>query len=104
MGEQVEKGGWVYIMASQPRGTLYIGVTSDLVKRVSQHRLGSFEGFTKRYDVKTLVWFEQFAEIQPAIAREKALKVWKRDWKIRLIEAVNPDWHDLAIGLGFAAL
>lgn len=100
----VEKGGFVYIMSSQPRGTLYIGVTSDLMRRVSQHRLGLVDGFTKTYGVKRLVWYEQFADISPAIAREKALKFWKRDWKVRLIEDANPDWHDLAIAWGFAPI
>jgi putative endonuclease len=97
----MERGGFVYIMASQPRGTLYIGVTSDLMKRVSQHRQGLLPGFTKRYGCKHLMWFEQFGDIELAIAREKATKEWRRDWKIRLIESTNPDWHDLAIGLGF---
>ncbi len=100
----MDRGGFVYILASQPRGTLYIGVTSDLVRRVSEHRLGLIPGFTKSYDVKRLLWFEQFGDIALAIAREKALKEWRRDWKVRLIEASNPDWHDLAPGLGFDPL
>ena len=97
----MERGGFVYIMASQPRGTLYTGVTSDLMKRVSQHRLGLLPGFTKRYGCKRLMWFEKFGDIELAIAREKAIKEWRRDWKVRLVETANPDWHDLAIGLGF---
>ena len=97
----MERGGFVYIMASQPRGTLYTGVTSDLMKRVSQHRLGLLPGFTNRYGCKRLMWFEQFGDIELAIAREKAIKEWRRDWKVRLVETANPDWHDLAIGLGF---
>lgn len=75
----MERGGFVYFTASQIRGTLYIGITSDLVRMVSEHRLGHVGGFTRQYGVKRLVWWEQFAEIEPAIAREKALKSWKRD-------------------------
>jgi putative endonuclease len=97
----MQSGGFVYILASQPRVTLYIGVTSDLVRRVSQHRLGLQEGFTKKYNVKQLVWYEEFGDIRLAIAREKALKVWKRAWKVQLIETSNHDWHDLAINFGF---
>ena len=100
----MERGGFVYMMASGVRGTLYIGVTSDLMRRVSEHRIAFRDGFTKDYGVKRLVWFEQFGEIEPAIAREKALKFWKRAWKVELIEELNPDWHDLAIGFGFDPL
>ena len=91
----------VYIVASKKYGTLYIGVTSDLVTRMNQHRSGEISGFTQKHGVKTLVWYEQFVDISLAIAREKALKFWKRDWKVRLIEDANPDWHDLAIAWGF---
>lgn len=90
---------WVYILASQTRGTLYTGVTSDLVKRVAQHRAGSVEGFTKRYKVRRLVHVEPFDDIEEAIAREKALKKWQRAWKLRLIEEGNPDWRDLWLDL-----
>ena len=85
---------WVYIMANTQRGVMYVGVTSKLTGRVWQHRNGTFEGFTKRYGCKTLVWFEGFAEPHLAIAREKKLKRWRRDWKFALIEAENPEWRD----------
>lgn len=96
-----ERQPCVYILASQPRGTLYIGVTSNLIGRLAQHREGALPGFTKQYGVNRLVYFERFGEMEPAIAREKQLKQWRRQWKINLIESANPDWHDLAIGLGF---
>lgn len=85
----------VYMLASQPRGTLYIGVTSDLPGRVWQHRQGYVDGFTRRYHVHTLVWYEVHAVMDSAILREKALKAWKRVWKIRLIEDASPIWRDL---------
>ena len=91
----------VYILASQPYGTIYIGVTSDLLARLYQHREGKIRGFTSRYGVFRLVRFEQFADMDPAIAREKQLKRWHRQWKINLIEQDNPQWIDLAVGLGF---
>ena len=91
----MEKGGFVYIMASGRNGTLYIGVTSNLIQRVWQHRAGMADGFTKKYDCKTLVWFEPFSEIGAAIQREKQMKEWKRLWKLRVIEEMNPDWNDL---------
>ena len=90
----------VYILASGPYGTLYIGVTSDLIARIYQHRSGAADGFTKRYAVHHLVRFEQFDDMHSAIAREKQLKRWHRQWKINLIESENPDWHDLAPSLG----
>ena len=86
---------WVYIMASQTRGTLYIGLTSRLSQRIAEHRDGMIAGFTKRYGVKRLVYLEPFQDIHEAIAREKALKKWRRTWKIELIERGNPDWRDL---------
>lgn len=86
---------WVYILASQKRGTLYIGVTSRLVERITEHREGRVEGFTKRYKVHRLVHVEPFDDINDAIAREKAFKKWNRAWKINLIEGRNPDWRDL---------
>ena len=98
------KPGWVYLMASAPRGTLYLGVTSNLPNRVQLHRTGHFEGFTSRYGVKRIVWNEQYADIVDAIRREKAMKFWKRGWKIRLIEEHNPHWDDLAVGWGFPPL
>ena len=92
----------VYILSSQPRGTLYIGVTSDLMARLWQHREGALAGFTKRHSVKRLVWFEMHGDMEAAIVREKQLKNWHRPWKLNLIEASNPQWVDLAVVLGFA--
>jgi len=91
----------VYILASRPRGTLYIGVTSDLIGRLWQHRNGTVEGFTRRYKVHRLVRYELFGDMESGILREKQLKRWHRQWKINLIESENFDWHDLAVGLGF---
>lgn len=85
----------VYMLASQRNGTLYIGVTSDLIKRIWQHREGLVEGFTKRYQVKTLVWYERHATMESAIAREKAMKKWRRQWKLATVESSNPGWRDL---------
>ena len=85
----------VYILASGRNGTLYIGVTSDLVKRVWQHKADVIDGFTKRYGVHLLVWFEIHHSMESAIMRETAMKAWKRDWKVRLIESSNQDWRDL---------
>ena len=85
----------VYILASRRNGTLYVGVTSDLVKRVWQHRNDLVEGFTKRYAVHNLVWFELHEEMQAAIKREKNIKAWQRAWKIEMIEQTNPEWRDL---------
>ena len=90
----------VYILASQPYGTLYIGVTSDLVARTYQHRAGEVKGFTSRYGVVHLVRFELFETMPDAIAREKQLKRWHRQWKVNLIESENPQWVDLAPRLG----
>ena len=91
----MEKGGFVYIMASGRNGTLYIGVTSNLQARIAQHKDGTFGGFTAKYRCKVLVWFEQFGEIELAIRREKQMKEWKRLWKLRVIEEINPGWDDL---------
>ena len=90
---------YVYIMASQRNGTLYVGVTNDLVRRVHEHRNNLVEGFTEQYSVHTLVWFDSGASIEEAIRREKQIKNWKRQWKIELIEANNPEWKDLYEGL-----
>ncbi len=90
----MDKQGYVYILASKPYGTLYIGATSDLVGRVWQHRENVVEGFTQKYDVHRLVWYEIHERMDAAILREKQLKKWNRDWKIRLIESENPDWSD----------
>ena len=86
---------WVYILSSKPHGTLYVGMTNDLVRRVFEHREGLVEGFTKRYGVKRLVWFEQHESALAAIAREKSIKRWARTAKIAVIEARNPHWGDL---------
>jgi putative endonuclease len=85
----------VYILASKRNGTLYIGVTSDLVKRIWEHKNDFVAGFTKRYGIHTLVWYELHESMQSAIEREKKLKEWKRAWKLELIEKENPDWQDL---------
>ncbi|MBK9160011.1 MAG: GIY-YIG nuclease family protein [Nitrosomonadales bacterium] len=85
----------VYILASQRNGTLYIGVTGDLVKRVWEHKNDLADGFTKKYDVHSLVYFEQCDDMVAAIAREKQLKKWNRAWKVELIESTNPEWRDL---------
>ena len=86
---------YVYILASQRNGTLYVGVTSNLVKRVYEHKEGLADGFSKQYGVKTLVWFESTPSVEAAIHKEKQLKNWKREWKLALIEKGNPDWVDL---------
>jgi putative endonuclease len=83
------------MLASKRNGTLYVGVTSDLIKRVWEHKQDFVEGFTKKYGVHSLVWYELHADMLSAIAREKALKEWKRDWKLALIEKDNPLWKDL---------
>jgi putative endonuclease len=97
----IERQPCVYILASGRHGTLYIGVTSNLLARLAQHRSGSVPGFTSRYAVHRLVHFEMADTMEVAIAREKQLKAWRRDWKTALIERENPLWEDLAIGLGF---
>ena len=85
----------VYLLASERNGTLYVGVTSNLIKRVWEHKNHVVEGFTKRYGVDRLVWYEVHETMESAIGREKAIKEWKRAWKLRLIEECNPDWEDL---------
>jgi len=89
------RGGFVYLMANRPDGTLYVGVTSDLPRRAWEHREGAVDGFTKRYGLKRLVWFEAHDDIRAAIQREKTMKHWPRAWKVRLIVAANPEWRDL---------
>ncbi len=91
----MDKVFYVYILASQRNGTLYIGVTSNLSQRVWQHKEGFVEGFTKQNDIKQLVWYEQHENAESAIGREKQLKKWNRAWKVELIEARNPYWNDL---------
>lgn len=91
----MEKQGYVYILANARNGTLYIGVTSNLIKRVYEHRSKAAPGFTSRYGVTRLVHYEIFGDMEHAIGREKALKKWRRAWKLRLIEERNPKWRDL---------
>jgi putative endonuclease len=90
---------YVYILASRPRGTLYIGVTNDLTRRIHEHQQGAADGFTKRYGIARLVYFEATENVAAAIRREKRLKEWQRPWKIALVEQHNPDWIDLSPGL-----
>ncbi|MDP8227930.1 MAG: GIY-YIG nuclease family protein [Candidatus Electryoneaceae bacterium] len=90
---------YVYIMASMRNGTLYIGVTNDLIKRVNQHKNDKFDGFTKKYQTHMLVFYEQTEDIYEALKREKRLKWWKRKWKLELIEKMNPEWRDLSLEL-----
>ena len=85
----------VYILASRRNGTLYIGVTSNLVQRIWQHKNDAVDGFTRQYAVHSLVWYELHATMESAIGREKALKEWRRAWKLKLIETTNPHWRDL---------
>lgn len=96
----MEKRFFVYMLASRPRGTIYIGVTSNLAKRVWEHKEKVVPGFTAKYDVERLVWFEAHDTAESAITREKQMKEWQRDWKINLIERDNPHWEDLFEGLG----
>lgn len=94
----------VYILANRYNGALYVGVTSNLIGRVMQHREGTFDGHTKKYRIYRLVYFEAGESMEGAIAREKQLKRWRRDWKRNLIERENPAWNDLAVGLGLEPL
>jgi putative endonuclease len=86
---------YVYILASKRNGTLYIGVTNDIVRRVYEHKNKLIEGFTKKYNIDILVYFEPYNDIRLAIVREKRMNAWKREWKIKLIEEQNPEWKDL---------
>lgn len=90
---------YVYLLASKPYGTLYVGITSNIAKRVWEHKSEAIPGFTARYAVDTLVWFEAHDFVEAVIRREKQIKEWKRDWKINLIESHNPDWVALFPGL-----
>ena len=89
------KSYYIYIMASRRNGTLYIGITNDIVRRVYEHKNNFISGFTSKYSIHNLVYYEQFDNIESAIQREKQLKKWNRKWKIELIERVNPNWKDL---------
>lgn len=89
----------VYILTNKPKGTLYIGVTSNLQNRIEQHKEKRVGSFTKKYNLDTLVYYEQFSSMYDAISREKQLKNWRRQWKIALIEKRNPTWHDLSVVL-----
>jgi putative endonuclease len=91
----MNKSGYVYILASRRNGTIYIGVTSDLPTRIYQHKIGAVRGFTRRYGCKTLVWYQAFDDLDAARRRELQMKEWKRRWKLRVIEEVNPEWRDL---------
>ena len=91
----MNKQSFVYIMASKRNGTLYIGVTNDLMKRAYEHREGLIDGFSKRYGCNQLVWYEVHDRVDEAIHREKQMKEWRRAWKLRAIEAANPSWNDL---------
>jgi len=86
---------YVYILASRRDGAIYVGITNDLVRRVYEHRIKAVPGFTSKYNITRLVWFEIYDDAISAISREKELKKWKRSWKIQLIETQNPEWHDL---------
>jgi putative endonuclease len=99
-----ERQPCVYILASGFYGTLYVGVTSNLIGRIIQHREGRYDGFTKRYDITRLVWYDFTDTMEFAIASEKRIKKWPRDWKINRIEERNPTWHDLAVALGLPKL
>ena len=91
----------VYILTNRPGGTLYCGVTNDLLRRLHEHRSGAADGFTRRYKLHRLVWFEAHTDIREAIQREKRIKKWRRAWKVALIEAANPRWDDLTETLAF---
>jgi putative endonuclease len=89
------EAAYVYLLTNCRYGTLYVGVTSDLIKRIWQHRQGFVDGFAKHHDLRVLVWYEQHVSMVEAITREKQIKRWHRDWKVNLIQATNPNWNDL---------
>lgn len=90
---------FVYILASRRNGTLYVGVTNDLARRVHEHRTGAADGFTRKHNVKRLVWYEAHSDVEMAITREKSIKRWPRKFKLNVIEETNPDWDDLYLTL-----
>ncbi len=92
----MNKKYYVYILTNKPKGTLYIGITNNLSRRVYEHQHGLIDGFTKKYKLKKLVFFEETDNVQSALQKEKQLKNWHRDWKINLVEEVNPSWNDLS--------
>jgi putative endonuclease len=89
------RGGYVYVMSNRPNGTLYVGVTADVLRRAYEHRVGAVAGFTQRYGLQRLVYFERHEEIVSALQREKAIKGWRLTWNVRLIQQFNPGWEDL---------
>jgi putative endonuclease len=95
----MDKSSYVYILASAPYGTLYVGSTVDLVKRVWQHREGVVAGFTKQYRVTQLVWYEIHTDLMEAARRERQIKKWNRDWKVNLVQTINPGWRDLYLDI-----
>lgn len=95
----MDKQFFVYIVTSGFNGTIYTGMTSELIQRISQHREGTYDGFTKKYNIKQLVWYEVHGNAESAIRREKQIKEWQRDWKKNLIERENPYWDDLFEGI-----
>ncbi len=95
------KNYYIYIMASQKNGTLYVGVTGNLPQRIEAHKSHAVEGFTDKYNVTMLVYYELFNDIRDALAAEKRIKKWRREWKINMIEKVNPNWDDLSLQPGF---
>ena len=97
MYNNVMRNYYVYILASQKRGTLYIGVTNDLIRRMEEHKTKEIDGFTKKYCVGILVYYEYTDSVEVALSREKVLKHWNREWKINLIESENPEWKDLSL-------
>ena len=102
---QLPMAGHVYILASRRNGTLYVGCTTDLAKRIYEHRNGLVRGFTRKYNAKRLVYVETYHDVSDAIVRERRMKEWRRAWKVQLIEADNPNWDDLAVSLlGFDPL
>ena len=94
-------GGYIYMIASKKGGTIYIGVTSDLSQRIYDHKQMDSKSFIAKYGVTRLVWYEEHEDIRDAIQREKSLKRWRRQWKIDLIESINPEWHELYKGIGW---